>query len=346
MKTIWKILAYTLLTVVVIVGGFIGILTLTEYRPDDVEELIIPAYDRVAKVPDQVTITTWNIGYAGLDKTADFFMDGGTGVNPASRELVEENLRAITDFLAHEEIVFVQEVDRSSSRTYSLNEVEALNQAVGQGIFAANYKALYIPYPWPPMGRMHAGIWTHVPYETTEAKRYALPSPFTWPERLGNLKRCLLLTRHPLENGKDLVLVNLHLEAYDDTGGREAQFALLKRLIETEYAKGNFVIAGGDFNSSFLEPNTLPFRAESDDWMPGNLSELERGDLRLITDPAKKPTCRLLNQPYDPESENTVRFIIDGFLVSPNVKVEKIETVDLGFEHSDHNPVRLTVNLK
>lgn len=346
MKTFWKILAYILLALVILVGGFMGILTVTEYKPAAVEELIIPAYDSVEKMPNKVTITTWNIGYAGLDKTADFFMDGGTGVRPKSRELVESNLKAIVDFLSQEEIVFVQEVDRSSSRTYGINEVDTLNTAVGQGIYATNYKALYIPYPWPPMGNMNAGIWTRVPYETTEAKRYALPSPFGWPERLGNLKRCLLFTRHPLENGKDLVLVNLHLEAYDETGGREAQFAELKKLIETEYAKGNFVIAGGDFNSSFLDPKTLPFRAESAEWMPGNLSELDRGDLRLISDPAKKPTCRLLNQPYDKDSENTVRFIIDGFLVSPNVQVEKIETVDFGFEHSDHNPVRLTVNLE
>lgn len=342
----WRILAYTLFAILLFVGGFIGFLTVMEYRPAKAEELIIPAYERVSKTPNRLMITTWNIGYAGLDRTADFFMDGGTGVNPKSRALVEKNLRAITDFLSHEEIIFVQEVDRSSGRTYSINEVEELNKNVNEGIFATNYKVLYIPYPWPPMGRIHAGIWTSVPYETTEAKRIALPSPFGWPQRLGNLKRCLLVTRHPLENGKDLILVNLHLEAYDDTGGRDKQFAVLKKIMDEEYAKGNYVIAGGDFNASFLDPKTLPFCAESKDWMPGRLYDLSRGDLRLITDPAKKPTCRLLNKPYEKGTDGTVYFIIDGFVVSPNVDVEKIETVDLDFEHSDHNPVRLTVNLK
>ena len=58
------------------------------------------------------------------------------------------------------------------------------------------------------------------------------------------------------------------------------------------------------------------------------------------------PTCRLLNQPYNPaDTENTQYYVIDGFIVSPNVSVEAVETVDLGFENSDHNPVCMTVDL-
>ncbi|MFR6426479.1 MAG: hypothetical protein ACLUNO_13905 [Oscillospiraceae bacterium] len=31
------------------------------------------------------------------------------------------------------------------------------------------------------------------------------------------------------------------------------------------------------------------------------------------------PTCRLDNQPYDAESEATQHYVIDGFILSPNV---------------------------
>ncbi|UPT64070.1 MAG: hypothetical protein M0D54_05870 [Hyphomonadaceae bacterium JAD_PAG50586_4] len=34
---------------------------------------------------------------------------------------------------------------------------------------------------------------------------------------------------------------------------------------------------------------------------------------------------------------------IDGFVVSPNVAVESVRGFDLGFEHTDHQPVRLRV---
>lgn len=45
--------------------------------------------------------------------------------------------------------------------------------------------------------------------------------------------------------------MNLHLEAYDDGEGKEAQTAMLLQILQEEYVKGNYVIAGGDFNQSF-----------------------------------------------------------------------------------------------
>ena len=54
-----------------------------------------------------------------------------------------------------------------------------------------------------------------------------------------------------------------------------------------------------------------------------------------------------MNQPYDPaDTANTQYYVIDGFFLSPNVRVDSVETVDLGFENSDHNPVLLRVTLE
>ncbi len=38
--------------------------------------------------------------------------------------------------------------------------------------------------------------------------------------------------------------------------------------------------------------------------------------------------------------------VIDGFLVSPNVEIASVKTLDLGFAHSDHNPVRVKLRTK
>ena len=55
------------------------------------------------------------------------------------------------------------------------------------------------------------------------------------------------------------------------------------------------------------------------------------------------PNCK---QPYDPTDEvNTQYYVIDGYIVSPNVTVESVETLDIGFEYSDHNPVGIKVIL-
>ena len=142
------------------------------------------------------------------------------------------------------------------------------------------------------------------------------------------------------------MLVNLHLEAYDDGEGKAAQTKVLNDFLQAEYDKGNYVIAGGDFNQSF--PGALERYPilRSDLWTPGTLTEdiLPEG-WRFAYD-LSAPSCRLLNQPYDPaDAANTQHYVIDGFILSPNVTLEEIETLDLGFADSDHNPVRLRVKL-
>ena len=46
-----------------------------------------------------------------------------------------------------------------------------------------------------------------------------------------------------------------------------------------------------------------------------------------------------------PKIDGRLGFTTDGFIVSPNITVSAVETFDLGFENSDHNPVLMTVNL-
>ena len=43
---------------------------------------------------------------------------------------------------------------------------------------------------------------------------------------------------------------------------------------------------------------------------------------------------------------DTQYYVIDGFIISPNVQLELVETLNLDFENSDHNPVHLTVKPK
>ena len=162
-----------------------------------------------------------------------------------------------------------------------------------------------------------------------------------------NLKRCLLVSYLPIEGSdKQLVLVNLHLEAYDDGEGKIAQTNQLMGFLEEEYKKGNYVIAGGDFNQVFpggldAYPNEHP-----ENWLPGLLEESSLPEGFSFVYDLSVPSCRLLNQPYDSsDTANTQYYSIDGLIVSPNVTVKTAETLDLGFENSDHNPVRMTFTL-
>ncbi len=56
------------------------------------------------------------------------------------------------------------------------------------------------------------------------------------------------------------------------------------------------------------------------------------------------PTCRSLDRPYD-GSANFQFYMIDGFIVSDNVRIDTLETIDADFEFTDHNPVLLNATL-
>ena len=353
MKKLLKILLILILVIVLAVGGLFGWLTVTEYKPADVEDLALlesaPAQIAAGQTLD---VLSWNVGYGGLGKASDFFMDGGSEVKAAGPNAVGEYLNGVNAYLYGgdpPDLILLQEVDVDSSRTYGINEADYLTGSEAQSrVHALNYSCRFVPYPLPPIGKVNSGLYTMTRYEIAAAQRIALPCPFSWPVSTANLKRCLLVSYLPIEGSdSQLVLVNLHLEAYDDGEGKIAQTNQLREFIRSEYEKGNYVIAGGDFNQVFpgsldVYPNTHP-----ELWAVGTLDALLLPDGWQFAYDLSTPTCRLLNQPYDPaDTVNTQYYVIDGFILSPNVQLESVESVDLGFENSDHNPVRLQVTLQ
>ena len=63
------------------------------------------------------------------------------------------------------------------------------------------------------------------------------------------------------------------------------------------------------------------------------------GGIRLAAAENLVPSCRNADRAYAP-GESFV-LTVDGFLVSENVEITALETVDAGFECSDHNPVSM-----
>lgn len=349
MKKVLKVILWVLLAIVVLAAALIAWLSITEYKPAPVEQLSVTAAPGSQPIDTAQTleILSWNIGYAGLGEGSEFFMDGGKDVKSADRATVEKYLSGIRDYIYSDlpDFVMLQEVDVNSTRTYGIDQAAYL--AGFNSVHALNYACPFVPYPVPPMGKINSGLFTISQHEISSAERQSLPCPFSWPVRAANIKRCLLVSYLPIEGSdKQLVLVNLHLEAYDDGEGKIAQTNQLRDFISAEYEKGNYVIAGGDFNQTFPGSlDTYPI-LNPELWTPGVLdnSLLPQG-WSFVYD-VRVPTCRLLNQPYDPSDvEHTQHYVIDGFIISPNVELKNVESIDLGFENSDHNPVRMTVEL-
>jgi endonuclease/exonuclease/phosphatase family metal-dependent hydrolase len=98
------------------------------------------------------------------------------------------------------------------------------------------------------MGEVQSGIETITGLAVESAERISLPTPFSWPLRGCEPQALSAGELHqPADSDAQLVVVNLHLEAYDDGTGKAAQTKMLYDFIEAEYEKGNYVICGGDF---------------------------------------------------------------------------------------------------
>jgi len=355
-RKLWqRILLWCLNIVIALVGAFvvlIVILFVTEYRPNAVERV---GMDRVLEdeVPlnTPLTLMTYNIGYGALGDNADFFMDGGKSVKTATTERIFNNMEGIaaTTAAIDPDFAFFQEVDKDASRSNHMDEVSYLEMAFPgyENAFAYNFRVLFIPYPVPPIGEVNAGILSLSKYEVADAERLQLPCPFKGIERLGNLKRCLLVSHLPIEGSEhELVLVNLHLEAYDSGEGKAAQTSELQKVLMEEYEKGNYVIAGGDFNQTFSGVDMTPYPVYPDRWQPGLIDEsILPEDWSFVMD-NQTPSCRSLDQPLaGADLDHFQYYMIDGFIVSPNVRILKAETIDTGFVDADHNPVVMQVEL-
>ena len=351
LKAIFKLAVVLIAAALVFAVCFLVYLTITEYRPAPIESLEVagPAQETLNR--RSLTVLSWNVGYCALGEQSDFFMDGGSEVRPDSKAVIDTNLDGVKSLVTETgaDFTLLQEVDSDSKRSYSVDERAALAEAGSRSsAYALNFCTKYVPYPWPPIGRVNSGLLTLSDFGITEAERISLACPFSWPVSMVNLKRCLLVTRIPLEGSeRELVLVNLHLEAYDDGEGKAKQSEQLRGFLEDEYEKGNYVVAGGDWNQIFPGCEQSYPNTHTELWTPGYLDESELAEgWRYVWDESC-PSCRLLNQPYDPaDAEGTQYYVIDGFLVSPNVEVGGIRTLDEGFRYSDHNPVLLELSLK
>jgi endonuclease/exonuclease/phosphatase family metal-dependent hydrolase len=295
-------------------------------------------------------IMIWNIGYGGLGKDMDFFYDGGSGVRP-DRDGFHRNVDQILQLLYKArkiDFCFLQEVDIHSKRSYYLNQYEVLQARLDYKhySFAKNYDVLFVPVPlFRPMGRVVSGQVSMSKYIPFESIRYAFPGNYPWPKGLFLLDRCFILERYLLKGGNELVLINTHNSAFDDGNLRREQLGILVETMKREYAKGNYVVAGGDWNMN--PPGFDPAAIYTGDATTVLGQAIEEDTLPedwTIAFDAQVPTNRNLDQPYLLGLTKTT--VIDYFVCSPNIKVIDTRCITLMFEHSDHNPVLMQFTLR
>lgn len=347
-KKLLKILGIVIGSVLGLVILFFFFIMITEFKPEDRTAVDVEGDDAEFD-KDYFDIVTLNTGYAGLNEDMDFFMDGGEGVNPKSKEQVQENIDGINNILDlfEPDFYFLQEVDKDSSRSYHIDETAAFKSSYNTRTYAQNYVCSWVPYPMPMIGAVDSGIMTLSKHKISSAERISLPNNISWPKSMFMLKRCMLVTRVPIKGSeKELVLVNFHLEAYDTDETKEQQNNIVMNLIKSEYEKGNYVVAGGDFNMNFPGmTKQLPYIEGDQIWRPGKLTLDMLPEGFSFAYDTSVPTCRALNKPFEGLTENQL-YALDGFVYSPNLEVELVLAINCNFKFTDHNPVYMRIRFK
>ena len=324
----------------------------------------------------ELKVTSYNIGFGAYSPNYTFFLDKGyspDGTKTAGKRgkgisydnvmkntlgSIEESKKLNSDYY------LFQEVDTKSDRAYHINQKEMfLNSFKDYGsTYAINFDTAYLMYPlYDHHGKSKAGLQTFSKYGINEANRveYTIADGFS---KFFDLDRCFSTHRIKVEDNKDLILINSHMSAYDEKGIiRNKQINELNEFMTNEYNKGNYVICGGDFNHDLLTNNHL-FSYDLDNKPYANMYKQLRPEwISYMFDENKKsriasefkviatdnePSCRGCDIPWT--RGYTFASTVDGFIVSNNVKVNKIETTkvgDNGFEYSDHQPTTLSFEL-
>ena len=165
-----------------------------------------------------------------------------------------------------------------------------------------------------------------------------------------DLDRCYSISRLPVDNGKELVIFELHMSAYGNSDAiREGQICMLADDMQKEYEAGNYVLCGGDFNhdlkaseddSENRESWAYPFpRASLPDHFSFCIDQLTDEERDSLWDSARNADME-----YVPGETYTVT--LDGFIISDNIECVSYDNINTGYTYSDHDPVYLVFTLK
>ena len=356
MKLVKRVLIWGVALLLCYIGGLLLYGTVMDWVPKDTAPAQVwPGTEPLPAFNDSVVrIVTWNLGYGGIGNEdfffynkGDFFWTDPGGVR-MTRERIEANVTGQAVFTENTlaDFFLFQEVDTAARRSHDVNMLDRLRRARPEmsTTFAPNFKSNRVPIPifqpWDHYGYVTGGLVSSSTYRSDSSTRLQLPGEFPWPTKLFQLDRCALRQQFPTgKAGKFLVVYNVHLSAYDKGGGmRRQQIDFLRAAALADYRAGHYVIVGGDWNQ--LPPGfnwfTLNPTVEETEALPAVPFDYMPPGWKYAYDPGVA-TVRASDLPYD--SHRSRRSLIDFYLISPNLRIQRVKGFEMGFMHSDHQPV-------
>jgi endonuclease/exonuclease/phosphatase family metal-dependent hydrolase len=201
------------------------------------------------------SIVTYNIGYLSG-------MTNNLAVE-SPKELFEDNLaKALSETKkVNPDIIAFQEIDYDASRSYHVNQEEEMSKlGFEYRAQAINWDKRYLPFPYWPVsmhyGKVVSGQSIISKYPLKEHQRIVLSRVADEPfhRNAFYLERLAQVVKVDL-NGKEVVLINIHLEAFD-ANTRGKQFEEVLEIFNT-YKDTYPTIILGDFNSKARDENAV-----------------------------------------------------------------------------------------
>ncbi|MBQ6395058.1 MAG: endonuclease [Atopobiaceae bacterium] len=368
LKGILKVLLGALIAFALVIGGYAAYMEITYYRIPDyepIEAIVEPTEAISLSTGVEYSAISYNIGFGAYSPDYTFFMDTGimedgtrsqgTSGTAVSLDAVITNTEGAIDVTAtvHDgsapDFILLQEVDTDSDRSYHVNQVDRFIEAFpGYGAwFASNFHSAFLALPLYDMhGVVNAGLLTLSRADAASAIRRSYPLDESVPTKYFDLDRCFEVLTFNVEDGHRLILINTHMSAYDEGGIiRNQQLRLLLDYAAEQYAAGNYIVMGGDWNHALcgsedmypshqLVPDWISVFSEDD--LPEGFSVVRADNIEQVA------TCRGVDIPY--EEGFTYRATVDGFIVSDNVDAHALN-IETGYGYSDHNPVLIEFTL-
>lgn len=339
-------------TIIFVVLSYILYVVLSYHRVGDNLTLEIEGdAENIASVNTEISLLTYNIGFGAYSADYSFFMDGGEHSRALSKEAVLDNINGVMDVIANEncDLILLQEVDTDGTRSYHVNQKNLISEKYPRfdQVFAENYDSPYFLYPiHEPIGANKSGILTLSRFNIESSVRRSLPVENSLSKYF-DLDRAYSVSFIKTDNGKNLVIYNVHLSAYTSDGTiADDQLKMLSEDMQAQYEKGNYIIVAGDFNKDLLGDSSKYFkRSEGEyNWAAALNNNLLPQGIKSYSG-TNAPSCRNAEAPFKGDGTDFV-LSVDGALVSENIEVLSCETVDTSFAYSDHNPVKLKFVLK
>lgn len=350
------------ITIRIVAGILLGLVLLfrlSTYHPKQVQSEAVHSRGSAPSLrPGQpLKVLNWNLQYMA-GKNYVFFYDEWDGSGPdkrPSRADIEatwaEVLRVIRD--ENPDILILQELHVGSASTDKEDQVKRLVDSLppeyAYWTAAWYWKAAFVPHP-RIMGSAGMKLAIISKYKIDSAIRHQLPlmpnDPLT---RHLNFKRAVLEARLPVEGGRELALMSIHMDAFaqgSDTMERQVEY-VVGLLEQTGQAGRSFAIAG-DFN---LVPPGLSYSRLPDDEKPMFKSETEIS--RLYDRWRGYPTLAQADGPdwqdyltHFPNIRDRPDRILDYYFVSDDLKVDDFYVRLRDTLHvSDHFPTVLNFRL-